>query len=209
MDQKNGIVTDAIRRALFSAAEGQRLTRHRSFWSYLCDAVRHTPFRSRWMALLTYFRRVRMVALILRLLSILFAALGTGALVLLGAVLLLVILPVLALAMLTILLIARIRAGKANRCMLKPTEHRRICVFFQSADMANAFLLANARDLIARGYTVILVSPHWISARGVRGRGRFYCTAREEFEHLYLVRRYYFFHLCRHVLVKRSCCYVF
>lgn len=204
----NGIDNGLIRRAFSSAAEGQRLIRHRTFLTYVYDAVTHTPLWSHWSTLLTYFRRVRMIALILRIISLLFAALQAGALVLLAAALLLVLLPAAILAMLTVLLVAWVGARGASRRIQKETEHRRVCVFFPSANASNAFLLANARDLVRRGYTVILVSPYWISSRGLRARGRFYCTVREESEHLYLVRRYSFFRLRRDVLAKRECCYV-
>jgi hypothetical protein len=49
------------------------------------------------------------------------------------------------------------------------------------------------------GVTVIVVTPYTVSGRGLGGRGRFF-TARREADHLYVVRRHYFFTLRRRVL---------
>lgn len=196
-------------RILAHASRCQRLTRHRFFLAYAYDAVTHTPLWLHWRSLLTYVRRARTVAWTLRIISFVFLALRAGTLVLLATALILVILPALVATMLAILLTARLESRRTNRLLLKTTQGRRVCVLFLTANAPCAFLSGGARDLVERGYTVILVSPYWISTRGMLERGRFYCTARAEAEQIYLVRRYYFFSLRKHVIAKRESTYVY
>jgi len=146
--------------------------------------------------------------LILRILSIVSLALRAGAFVLLATVLFVVILPLTAVMMLAILLTALLGARKTNRRLRDETKERRICVLFLAADTPNVFLFANAQDLAKRGYTVLLVSPYLLSPRGMK-KGHFYCTARAESEHIFLVRRYYFFSLRKHVIDERKATYVY
>ena len=186
----------------------RRLTRHRFFFAYAYDALTHTSVWSHWQDLLAYIRRARMIVWILRILSILSLALRAGAFVLLATALFVVILPLTAVMMLAILLTALLESRRTNRRLLDETQERRICVLFLAADSPNAFLFANARDLASRGYTVLLISPYWLSPRGMK-RGRFYCTARAEADHIFLIRRYYFFSLRKHVINARETVYVY
>lgn len=190
------------------AARNLRLTRHRFFLGYAYDILTHTSLWTRLRDLLAYVRRARTVALVLRILSLALTALQTGALVLLATALTVVVLPVAVATMLAILLTARLESRRTNRLLLHETQGRRVCVLFLAANAPTAFLFANARDLADRGYTVLLISPYLLSPRGM-SRGRFYCTARAEAEHVYLVRRYYFFSLRKHVITAREAVYVY
>jgi len=153
-------------------------------------------------------RRIRTVALVLRVLTFLLSILQTGALVLLATALFLIIIPVGSALMLGILLTALIESRHTNRRLRSTLSNRRACVLFLAANTQNGFLWQNALDLSARGYTVFLISPYWISGQSPVSK-KYYVTARTLSPNVYLIRRYYFFSLRRHVLKDRETAYVY
>ena len=77
-------------------------------------------------------------------------------------------------------------------------EGREVYVLFLTKH-ENPFLAQNAKSLaMQENCTVLIVSPYWISGRGLFA-ARFFCTVRKETENIYLVRRYYLFMLKRKV----------
>ncbi len=60
-----------------------------------------------------------------------------------------------------------------------------------------------AKELAKEGNAAVLISPYWISPRGLRGK-EFYFTIRMEEQNLYLIRRYYFFSLRKSVLREEN-----
>ncbi len=189
------------------AEEHRLLTSHRFFFSYAWALFRRAPLYLHWQSLLSYIRRFRMITFLLRVGSILFTILETGALVLLSTAVFLVILPLAAALMLGILLTALLESKRTNRQLAAAVGSRPCCVLFLSEEK-NPFLLENTKSLAACGKTVFVVSPYWISPKGLSS-GRFYCTARREAAHIYLVRRYYFFSLRKHVLKKAGTVYLY
>ena len=184
---------------------------HRFFFGYLWGTWRRTPLWSYWQRWLTVFRRFRTVALVIRVLTFLFSLLQTGTLVILSTLIFLVILPLLAVLMLGILITAAIESRRSNRYLERTLTDRRVCVLFPSAD-PTPFFAQSARRLVAEGFAVIVVSPFWISARGIghpKQKRTFYATLRREAPDLYLVRRYYFFSLRKHVLQKVDTAYLY
>ena len=188
--------------------QNRRLFAHRSFFSYACDLLRRTKFVKVWRELLAYFRRIRMVTWTVRILSVVFSVLQTGALVILSTVIFLIILPILASLMLGILLTAFFESRKSNRKMELALSQKRIYVLFLSKK-DNPFLAQNARDLAQhKGAAVLLISPYWLSGKGLFSK-RFYATVRHDGEGIYLVRRYYFFKLKKKVLSNKEAAYLF
>ena len=184
------------------------MSSHRFFLGYLHGWITSAPFYAQWSRLLSYVRRFRTITLLLRGVGILLTVLQTGALVLVGSLLFLVLLPTLSALMLGILLTALLESRRSNRYLLDHLSGRPITVLFLSEE-ENPFAIANAKDLAARGSTVLAVSPYLISARGFRRRASFYCTLRQEFENVFLVRKYYFFSLRKHVLSKASVTFMY
>ena len=176
----------------------------RYLWQTLCE----TSLWGLWRQALDWFRRFRLVALLFRIAALLWAILQTGAAVIFSTVLFLIALPLLASLMLGILLTALIESKKSNRRLLRATEGRTVYVLFLPRT-EHSLLGVTARELSSReNVTVIAVSPYWISSRGL-SEGRFYCTVRREAPSLYLLRRFYFFSFCKHVLSKRKTAYLF
>lgn len=195
------------------AAENRRLTHHRTLLRYLFDRVRNAALYAELQRLIAYLRRVRMVAFILRALSLLLTLVETGALVLLSTVLFLILLPIGLVLMLGLLLTALIQSKRTNQRLKKELAGRTVYVFFtapnEEAHVSSAFLTQNALDCAQRpNCACVWVSPYWISSKGLLKKG-FYCTARKDAAHLYLVRRYYFFSLKRNVLKKEKTVYIF
>ncbi len=180
-----------------------RLFQHQSFFRHAWDALRSAPLYAHWKRVLSYVRRARLVALFVRIFGALLTVLETGALVLLVTAALLLLLPPLIFFALGVLLTVLIEAPRKSRRILEETAQKRIYVLFLP-EGESAFFRANARELAAReDAAVVIVSPFWVSSRGIRD-GRFFCTARKEGVRIYLVRRYYFFSLKRKVLAQRD-----
>ncbi len=205
----NAPVNQKCADALALARAHQALQTHRSVWSYARACWREATLYMLWKRCLTAFRRFRLVTLILRISAFLLAALETGALVLLSGFLLLLCLPVLIFLSLMILITALWEAPQKNREILAKIAQKRIYVLFLE-EGSGAFFKANVYDLASReNSAVVIISPFWFSTRGIAQKRGFYVTAREEMENVFLVRRYYFFALKKHVLGTRSCAYIF
>ncbi len=178
------------------------------FLSYLWHSFRQNSIWMLWRRGLEWFRRFRLVAILLRTVAFVWGILQTGAMVIFSTLILLVALPLLVALMLGILLTAVLETRRSNRMLLEKTENKNVYVLFLPRERCD-FFTANAYDLARNeGHTVIAISPYWISSRGLK-KGYFYCTVRREAESLYLVRRFYFFALKRRVLSKRKTAYLY
>lgn len=198
---------ESILRAQRQASRNRNGIRHRTLFGFLYGSLTHTPIYAHWRHLLAYLRRFRTFVFIARVLTGLLSALQTGALVILSTAILLVLLPMFLFATITVLLIARIRSRQANLRLRYEIGDRSVCVLFLSTSH-NPFLAQNARSLAKDGCTVVVVSPYWISSKGL-AKGEFYATFREEFPHVILARRYYFLHLRRHILINKQVAYLY
>jgi hypothetical protein len=183
-------------------------TRQRFFMGYLYRLFTKAPLYTHGKQLFAYIRRFRAIALTLRILTFLFTVLQTGTLVILSAALFLVILPVLVMLMSAVLLGAWIGSGRTNKKLSKKLDGKMICILFLTPQ-DNPFLVENAKDLASRGMAVAVVSPYWISSKGLSESKKLYFTAREEFPSVYLIRRYYFFSFRKHVAKRNQIAYLF
>lgn len=195
---------------LFSARADQNrsMARGTGFFKYAWESIRGAAFYGHWIRLLAYFRRLRLVAIILRITAILFTVLQTGALVLLTTVIFLIALPIFVSLMLGILLTALLESRKTNRTLARLLDGKHVYILFATEE-PTPFFIANARELASRpSAAVLIVSPFWLSSKGILQR-RFYCTARREAEDLYTLRRYYFFTFKKKVLKKTEVAYLY
>ena len=198
----------AVTRQLDAVFKNQRLATQTNFWKYAYRLTVENSIFGYFKKITDWLRRFRLVAFLIKGIGILLAVLQTGTALLLSTLLLLVALPLLTALLLGILLTALLESGKSNRRLLEVTKEHRVYVLFPTDD-CNDFLRANALSLAKKeNTTVIIVSPYWIHARGIRD-GPFYFTRRREAENVYLIRRYYFFSLRRHVLDQRETAYLF
>ncbi len=186
----------------------RKMLEHRNAFSYVYTLLRTTTAWRRWNVLLTYLRRFRLLARLWEVAVLTLTVLETGALVVLTTALFLVLLPVLVIGGMSFLLSAWMESQKKNRALDRRTKGRRIYVLFMS-DGENPFLAENAKSLAAdKDQVVVVVSPFWFSPKGL-GDGAFFSTVREEWDGVYLVRKYYFFSLKKHVLDQRETAYLY
>ena len=195
-----------VRQVAAQALGNRKLVMHRSFFGYLYDIITHTSLYAKWQSLLSILRRVRAVSIALKLSALIFSILETGTLVILSAALFLLILPIGLFFTLVVLLIALLKSRRTTQHLSTALENQTVYVLFLH-EGDPLFQLQNARELATRG-AVLLVSPYWILAKGLHPHG-FYCTARRETSNIYLVRRYYFFSLRRHLLDRLQTVYLY
>ena len=125
-----------------------------------------------------------------------------------ATVLLLLLVPPVLLFTLGVSLALLIEAPRKNQYFLQKTTQKRIYVLFLTNPMGK-FFQANVQSLAAKENAIVLVvSPYWVSPRGIAGKG-FFCTARREAANVYLIRRYYYFSLQKAVLNKRETVYLY
>ena len=187
--------------------ENRLLGNSRSLLCYLRGLWKRAPLYAHWKRFSALLRSFRVVTVTVRVISVLFAILQTGALLILALAFLLALMLLGGLFMLVILLISSIRAVQSNRMLSRLAEDREICLLFMN-EMPSTFFWENAKDLAARGFLVLVVSPFWLSARG-HSKGRFYLTARKETAGLYLIRKYYLFRLRRRILHDKKAVYFY
>ena len=200
---ENEKATHQTRKALYD----RKMVMHHTLLGYLYEIVTQTSLYAKWQAFFGVLRRVRAISLTIKLLTVLFSILETGALVILSTVLFLIILPIGSLLMLGILITALLESKRINQRLAAELAGKRIYVLFLRDGDANRFQTQNARELATHG-TVLLISPYWISAKGLYPHG-FYCTVRREAPNILLVRKYYFFSLRRHVLKGLDTVYLY
>ena len=188
----------ATKEATLLAQANQRAHHYRksSFLRYLCECVMESAPVRLLAKLIQYLRRIRAVHLILTILLALTAVVTV-------AVVSAAVLPFLLFVTVLLAMLALLRSRRMNRILREELTHRRIRIMIPPRGHCfseNAFFLRNAHAMAAEvGVTVIVVTPYLISGRGSREDG-FFFTARKESDHLYLVRRHYFFILRRRVL---------
>ena len=186
--QKDRLLDDANRNA--------RYYRKSSFLRYLLDAFRESAFMLVFTKLRLYFKRFR------RMQAIIPIVLATAAMIAVAIVSPLTVL-ILLVAIVFPTVFTLLRFHHMTRTLRQVLNGRRIRVLIPHGKAAledHAFFTRNARAMAKEGkVTVLVVTPHPFSNRGLGGRGAF-LTVRKETENLYLVRRHYFFTLRRKVL---------
>ena len=198
MQESSNASPSPTRQAVIAAYQNRDFCIARSFLAHLRSEIKRARLYAIWQGALAYFRRLRLLTVIARLIALLFSALQLGTTVLLTTVFLLILLPLLAVAVIATLLTAAVTSRQSNRFMLKRLHQKQVYVLFLPKE-PHAFFLQNARALAAQnGCAVILISPFFLSGKGLDDK-RFYFTVCNGGEQLYLVRRYYFFSLRRHV----------
>ena len=180
--------------------EIQHLLKASSLSDYLLWQLRTASPIQRIKHFWSLFKTFRTVALAFRITTAVFLFLETGTLFLLSAAVLLVLLPIVALTLMGCILVAALRSRKANQQMRKILSDKRVFVAIPTAEELTKYSIANRSENAPCIYLV--VSPYWVSSKGILESGKFYFTVRKESPNVYLVRRYYFFSLKKHVLAK-------
>lgn len=188
LHQEELLLRDADRQA--------RYYRKSSFLRYLIDAFRESAFMHVLTKIRRYLKRFQLVQTIIPILL----AVGAVAAVAIVSPLALLISSI-AIVLPTAFILLRFR--RMNRLLRQELTDRRIRIMIppkKKALESNSFFIRNALAMASEpNVTVIVITPHPLSRRGLGGRKNFF-TARKEAETLYLVRRHFFFSLRRRVL---------
>ncbi len=162
------------------------------------------PYRL-WITLLAYFRRARTVTLILRITGWLLTLLQTGALVILTTLVFFILLPIVLLGSVVVFLIALSDTRRCLRRMQAYIGERRVFVFFSPL---GEFGASHAKSMASASSVVLVVSPHWISPSCL-GNSSFYINVRRDGEHLFVIRRYFFFSVRKKILKSDQTVWIF
>lgn len=191
--QRDTTERDAARRLAAQALHRYRLFAKPSYARYLWADIRTTGIYRRTLLVLTRFRQYRIISRILTVLATMFAAMGTGAAMLVITLLCLLLIPaaLLPLGGTTLLGLFRRRAQDAH---LRPLlAGRTVYLYFPLRIRTPSYAHGMLRALALRPHSaVFVISPYVWATHGFGGRG-FYINARDEGEGLFLLRRHYYF----------------
>ena len=195
-----------------SVCRAARLEREKSYFAYLRKRLMTASLYSSWMRVLSYFRRLRLISIIVRILSSVIAVLGTGAvfLVITGSVILLI--PFVITVFTFFYLWAVALRGRDFSRLRDAVGDKPIYVLFphsrQSFERGSFF--EQTVDIISNDTKnqnfIIIISPYFFSGKSVaRGaRHRYYQVLRFESDNVCTVRRSSFYDLKKKILSASS-----
>lgn len=188
---------------LSSLSHDSQIINSSSYPKYIYRMIRQSsPFRI-WTRIMTYFRRFRVVSVILRFSAQIIAIIETSAILLVAATAFLITIPVM-LVMLIVALIAALTRGRSlNRQLEHQLKGKHIFIFFPTSSPAPGYgsvLHATVEQLCRDSDNMIfVVSPHTVSSR-VFGQCRLFFMARQPQENVFYIRKFYYFMLRRKLL---------
>lgn len=171
-----------------------------TYGRYLFLSVKESSLGRLIRRVVIFFRRLRIFRWIVNILLILLTAVLASAVVVTA-------IPLLLLSSVSTLFAVIFNAGSANRRMASALRGKHIRVVIPPEHTAlgeNAFWERCTKEMATHPHTaMIVVSPHFLSTRGLGGRGMYFTSRKESPQHdIFLVRKGYYFILKRHVLVK-------
>ena len=190
---------------LLAGATGYKRYRKNNYFSYVQGSLRTSAFFRLLKKGFLIARRLSFVSFLLTVGTMLLSALETGALFLLISAFYLTFFPFFVLPA-GIAILSGILLGSRRRTQLgTAVKNKHVTVFFPvrgSGFAASSFFKANAVCMAAAADSVVLVvTPYFWSLRGLGGHG-FFNAFRQEGEHLFLLRRRFWFSFYRKVLVR-------
>lgn len=192
--------------SFLSRANEASLFSHERYMGYLAAVFRRKSAYRLWQKYVGYFRRVRLVSVILRILSYAFLLLQTGTVFVIVLLLLLIALPLLAVITLAAYLIALLLMRRDNQKISHLQKATKIYVFFPKRTdefSRGKFWKENILSFTEDpNVSVVVVSPYFFLGKGIYENGKYYFNFRRESDNLYFVRKHYFFTLRRHVLSR-------
>lgn len=184
---------ETILEELMLARRRHRLFTANSFPRYVWHSFRESKLYQRVRRFWVNFRRYRLISRIVTVTATLLTVMGTGAAMLILALIALLILPIAVLLTGGTVLLGWFCRRRQNELLRNEVTDRTVYLFFPSSIEENTFSVFTMRQLSGCPQSaVFIVSPHLWSSRGVGGKG-FYINARRESDHLFLLRRHYFF----------------
>lgn len=180
------------------------LFRHKGYIGYLAALIRGNSFYRLWEKYVGYFRRLGLVSVTLRILTYLLFLVQTGTVFFIVVLLFLFALPILAAIAIGTYLVALLLMRHDNYKMQKICSCDNVYIFFPSRSQEFSrgnFWRENILSFSQREKAnVLVVSPYFLSGKGLWENNPFYFNFRRETDRVYLIRKHYFFSLRHHVL---------
>lgn len=196
---------DLIEKKLWLRRECATMLSKDSVSEWLSEAVKKTFVWSVFKKLISYFRQIRIVRIIIAVIGYTVTLLGTGVAFVIFATVALFILPIVALFTIAIIFISVLQRKKVCRQMEENLHGKNVLVFLcdKKTDIANSFGKAIVLDHARKENCVVLIiSPYLISPKGLESKES-YISFRQEYENVYTVRKYVYFDLKRKILTKK------
>lgn len=169
-----------------------------NYFSFLFSRLRAKDFYDKAAK---YFRNSLWITRIFRWGVLLYQYLQAGAFVLLYTAAFILIIPILlAVSALTLVLTLLLRNRNAVRLLREAKEEVVFLIVDQKDDFDGMALAAEAARHPEK--SVLIVSPFFLSRRGVGEETRMFVCYRKESENVYILRNYFFFYFRRRLLKK-------
>lgn len=209
------IERDTRRLAVLGSRSGRKYERHiatavldkkrfsgYSYAAFLFNTARTTRGFELWEDICSFFRRFRLLSMILRLLAVIMAAIEAGAAFaafMIAAGVLLALSPAALLWLFAAEVDAAISSAADLDAVRRAAQNGGVTFVFPPRDpqaLGRDGTLTRHAGSLAAGGTVLIVSPYMISSRGAGGRGG-YSSMRRERAGVYMIRRRFYFKLRR------------
>ncbi len=179
----------------------------KSYPRYSAKLIRSTSAWSFASKGMKYFRRFRLLSVLLKWITRLVVLAESGVALVASLSVFLVALPFLLILAIFSLTAALFRRRSVLKELKKKLKDKKVFILFASREQMKrensekGYFYLNARNLASGDSAVVVVSPFFFSKKGFE-KTNFYVTAREEEENIYLVRKIFFFILRRKVIEK-------
>ncbi len=181
-------------------AKTERHMEKKHYASYLGALLRENSLYVLLQKLIHIMKRFKLVSWILKAIGLTVWLLEA---VFLLTLIFVFLIPPLLVLLILLLLILPIVYTKENKRLRRELAGKHIIVFFptREGELAHGeFWKANITELSTKDHTVVLiVSPFFLSSIGPFDTAR-YLLCRRERESVYLIRRYYYFSMKKHIL---------
>ncbi len=173
-------------------------------WSFVKD---HSLYRI-LKKYVDYFRRLRLIAFLLKAVNILFLLFETGTLFILFLCLALLALPFVGILIFLYYIISLLCLPRDRHVLRQKIHEKKIYVFFisrQDLFSRGNFSRENILSFAENGTNAVLViSPFIFSGQGLTPNSKFYLNMRQEKNGIWLMRRHCFFAVRSHILKNIS-----
>ena len=209
---------DTNLRRFSSECRSASLVQETSYFGYLKKRLQTASLYSLWIRILTYFRRFRLISTVIKVVSYALTIVGTGAFFLAVTASTLILVPFVFIFFSFFLLSRLLTRKKKFESLARVLSGRTVYVFFPPPGYSfkeGVYFEKNVK-ILSQGSSgnnfVIIVSPYFISPKGIGGKKRpYYHVLRYESENVCIVRRSSFFALRRNLLshISTSIIYVY
>ncbi len=185
---------------------------NKNFYGFIRAELKSNRLVGLFDRAMKYSMPFRIVRRIFTAVSLAVTLLGTGVALLVLTVLSLVVLPIAVLIGFAAVFSSMLGVKNARDRLSRELKGRRVEIVFPSRERirnGSELLCAWAKGNAARGDALIVVSPYFVSPRGLFGRCG-YRTMRVECEHVYVLRKFAYFRMRKDLftrIAERVVCY--